>query len=67
MAHSLKDFGVGDVVRLNSSTTRMTVDCIAPDNEFGAVECVWFDGDGALQTGAFHPEQLIIIKKAADV
>ncbi len=66
MDYELKDFGVGDVVRLNCSATRMTVDAISPDNELGAVECVWFNDAGILQTAPFHPEQLVIVKKAID-
>jgi uncharacterized protein YodC (DUF2158 family) len=57
------DFGVGDIVRLNSATLRMTVDKIAPANESGAIECVWFDDSDTLRTAAFHPSQLVIVTK----
>lgn len=40
---TVDDFGVGDIVRLNSATLRMTVDKIDLENEAGAIECVWFD------------------------
>jgi uncharacterized protein YodC (DUF2158 family) len=60
------DFAVGDIVRLNSATLRMTVDKIDEANEAGAVECVWFDDSDTLQTAAFHPSQLVIVNKVAE-
>jgi uncharacterized protein YodC (DUF2158 family) len=62
----ISDISVGDVVRLNSSTLRMTVDKIAPENEAGAIECVWFDDSDTLQAAAFHPSQLVIVNKVAE-
>jgi uncharacterized protein YodC (DUF2158 family) len=54
-----EDFDVGDVVRLNSSSTRMTVDKIDPDNDEGATFCVWMNDARDLQQAAFHPQQLV--------
>lgn len=61
----LEDFSVGDIVRLNCSTLRLTVDKIDPDNAAGAIECIWFDDSDTLQSAMFHPEQLVIIVKVA--
>jgi uncharacterized protein YodC (DUF2158 family) len=61
----IEDFTVGDVVRLNCATVRMTVDKIDPENESGAIECVWFDDSDTLQAAFFHPAQLVIVNKAA--
>jgi uncharacterized protein YodC (DUF2158 family) len=63
----IEDLDVGDIVRLNSATLRMTVDKIAPANESGAIECVWFDDSDTLQTAAFHPSQLVIVNKVDEV
>lgn len=60
-----EDFSVGDIVRLNSSTLRMTVDKIDPENAAGAIECVWFDDADSLQAAPFHPAQLVIVNKVA--
>jgi uncharacterized protein YodC (DUF2158 family) len=62
---SVGDFGVGDIVRLNSSTLRMTVDKIDPENASGAIECIWFDDADSLQSAAFHARQLVIVNKVA--
>jgi uncharacterized protein YodC (DUF2158 family) len=61
----ISDLSVGDIVRLNSATLRMTVDKIDQENESGAIECVWFDGSDTLQTAAFHPSQIVIVNKVA--
>jgi len=53
------DFEIGDVVRLNTALTRMTVDKIDPENLEGAVSCIWFGPDGELKRADFHPPQLI--------
>jgi uncharacterized protein YodC (DUF2158 family) len=62
---TLSDFQVGYIVRLNSSTLRMTVDKIDEDNPGGAIECVWFDETDTLQFAPFHPQQLVIVAKAS--
>jgi uncharacterized protein YodC (DUF2158 family) len=61
----LEDLDVGDIVRLNSATLRMTVDKIDEANESGAIECIWFDDSDTLQSALFHPAQLVIVNKAA--
>ncbi len=61
-----EDFGVGDVVRLNSYADRMTVDKIDEANPEGAISCIWFSAEGILQSAPFHPEQLIKLKDAKD-
>lgn len=59
---SIEDFEIGDVVRLNCSAMRMTVDRIDPDNETGAVVCIWISDDHDLRSPNFHPEQLIVVR-----
>ena len=61
-----EDFGVGDVVRLNSYADRMTVDKIDEANPEGAISCIWFSAECILQSAPFHPEQLIKLKDAKD-
>jgi uncharacterized protein YodC (DUF2158 family) len=61
----LDDFGIGDIVRLNCSTLRLSVDKIDPENASGAIECIWFDDSDTLQSAAFHPQQLVIVVKVA--
>ena len=61
-----EDFGVGDVVRLNSYADRMTVDKIDKGNPEGAIACIWFSAEGVLQSATFHAEQLIKLKDAKD-
>lgn len=61
----LDDFSIGDIVRLNCSTLRMTVDKIDPENAAGAVECIWFDDSDTLQSAMFHPQQLVSVVKVA--
>ncbi|CAN2532557.1 hypothetical+protein [Methylocapsa aurea] len=64
LGSSLEDFNVGDIVRLNCSTLRMTVDKIDPDNAAGAIECIWFDDSDTLNGAPFYPSQLVIVNKA---
>jgi uncharacterized protein YodC (DUF2158 family) len=59
-------FGVGDVVRLNSSSTRMTVDKIDRENEEGEVVCIWFDDGKDLKSAAFHIHQLVLVRAAQE-
>lgn len=66
MALTHESFDVGDVVRLNCSSTKMSVDKIEPENADGAIECIWFDDADVLQSARFHPEQLVRVKKAGD-
>jgi len=61
----LEDFSIGDIVRLNCSTLRLSVDKIDADNPAGAIECIWFDDSDTLQSAAFHPQQLVIVVKVA--
>lgn len=56
---SIEDFDIGDIVRLNCSSTRMTVDKVEAENEEGAISCIWMDEGKNLQQASFHPAQLI--------
>lgn len=51
---SMKDFNVGDIVKVKSGGPKMTVDQITHKGE---VSCTWFSGS-KMQTGYFHPETL---------
>lgn len=57
-------FEVGDIVRLNSAITRMTVDKIEERCDDGKIKCIWFGADGELKEAPFHEQQLTLIKKA---
>ncbi len=53
-------FKVGDVVRLTSSPTRMTVSDIIDREGFDYCHCQWFDELDHLQEGTFGIESLIL-------
>ena len=59
----MDDFEIGDVVRLNCSTIRMTVDKIDEENPEGAIVCIWFGDDAELRSAFFHRAQLINLRK----
>jgi uncharacterized protein YodC (DUF2158 family) len=59
-----EDFSIGDVVRLHSSSTKMTVSKIVP----GAADeiiCHWFNEQDELQEFPFSVKELVILKKSA--
>lgn len=64
MAFKLEDFLIGDVVKLHSSSTKMTVAKIDRDNEM--VIAHWFDDADQLQEFPFAPDQLSVVKKATE-
>jgi uncharacterized protein YodC (DUF2158 family) len=59
MVPTLKDFAVGDVVRLNSGALRMTV----AELKDGRVVVNWHDQDDACLEDDFAPAMLTIVKK----
>lgn len=62
------DLVIGAVVRLRSSTNRMTVHAIiAGADHGGSIECRWFDASGDLLVADFHPAELVIVKKASEL
>ncbi len=61
---SSESFNVGDIVRLNSSADRLTVDKIDKGNVEGEIVCIWLDTDVHLQSAHFHAEQLVKLPRA---
>jgi uncharacterized protein YodC (DUF2158 family) len=57
-------FAVGDIVRLNSAITKMTVDRIDERGDDGKIKCIWFAADGDLKEATFHEQQLVLVQKA---
>jgi uncharacterized protein YodC (DUF2158 family) len=60
---AIDDFGVGDVVKLAGSSTRMVVHDIDSTDEEAAIEgeivCRWFNDADDLQEFRFKPAELI--------
>jgi uncharacterized protein YodC (DUF2158 family) len=54
-----RDFTVGDVVKLNSNKTKMTVEAVL-DNK---VKCIWFDGKNHLNRNEFSKSIVTHVKK----
>lgn len=57
------DFEVGDVVRLNCSAFRMTVDKIEPGAPEGEIVCIWINDAADLCEARFHPKQLVLLPR----
>jgi len=54
----MKEFNVGDVVKLISNGPVMTVKAYLGDDEFS---CIWFDMGGYLQNGVFPAKALKVV------
>lgn len=49
-----QSFKVGDVVRLKSGGTSMTIEQVSNK----AIRCAWFNGGGGYNSGMFHVDTL---------
>jgi uncharacterized protein YodC (DUF2158 family) len=56
------EISVGDVVKLNGSSTKMTVQSI--DVATSEVDARWFNDADDLLVGTFEPSELVVVKKA---
>lgn len=55
---------IGDVVKLQHSSRKMTVSCVYQGS--GIVSAVWFDDDGHLQTAQLHPDSLVLVQETPE-